>query len=200
MKIGIYGGTFSPPHMGHVRAADEFVRSLGLDKLLIIPTFVPPHKEESEKIAPEMRLTMCRLAFSGEKYEVSDIEIRRGGKSFTAVTLDELKRIYPDDELYLLCGTDMILTFDTWYRFRDIFDMCTVVCVRRECDADTEKKIEEKISFFSEQFGAKIRHISLKVTELSSSEIRSLVKGGENISELVPSEVEEYIHTHSLYR
>lgn len=200
MKIGIYGGTFSPPHMGHVRAADEFMRSMELDKLLIIPTFVPPHKTESERVEPEMRLEMCRLAFVGEKYEISDIEIKRGGRSYTALTLDSLKGIYPDDELYLLCGTDMILTFDEWYRFGDIFDMCTLVYVRRESDEETEKKIEEKVSVFSEQYSARIRHISPRTTELSSSEIRSRVKMGKDISELVPNEVKGYIDAHGLYK
>ncbi len=199
MRIGIYGGTFSPPHMGHVRAAEEFISAMRLDKLLVIPALIPPHKTDVEIIDSELRLELCRLAFNMEKCEVSDIEIRRGGKSYTVLTLEEIKKIYPSDELFFLCGTDMILTFDRWYRAEDIFRMCTVVYVRRENDDITEKKIAEKVSSYSEQFGAEIRHISPRITELSSSEIRDLIQSEGDISELVPPAVAEFIRERGIY-
>ena len=185
--------------MGHVRAAEEFISAMKLDKLLVIPALIPPHKTDAEIIDPELRLRLCRLAFCMEKCEVSDIEIRRGGKSYTVLTLEELKKIYPSDELLFLCGTDMILTFDRWYRAEDIFRMCTVVYVRRENDDITERKIAEKVSSYSEQFGAEIRHISPRITELSSSEIRDLIQSEGDISELVPPAVAEFIRESGIY-
>ena len=199
MKIGIYGGTFSPPHIGHVGAAKEFVRALELDKLLVIPTFIPPHKTESDKISPELRAEMCRVAFAELGAEISDIEINRGGKSYTIDTLTALREIYPDDEFFFLCGTDMILTFDKWYRFEDIFSLATIVYVRRESDPDTEKAIREKVSFFEEQFGARIRHILPRTVELSSTEIRNMIRRGEDASALLPAGLSEFIKNRKIY-
>ncbi len=199
MKIGIFGGTFSPPHMGHIRAAEAFYGEMELDKLFIIPTFVP-HKKDMSGVAPaETRLRMCRLAFDDIKYEISDMEIVRGD-SYTAITLDEMKKMYPYDELFILFGTDMFLTLGNWVRAEDIFGMCTVVCVSRESDPDSEMKIMEKIGIYREQFGAEIRHISLKPTEISSSKIRERISLGEELSGMVSPSVIDYIKTKELYK
>lgn len=201
MKIGIYGGTFSPIHNGHILAAREFARQMRLDKLLIIPTATPPHKNEDCHINAEHRLKMCSIAFSDEdKITVSDIEVRRGGKSYTVHTLEELRECYPSDELFLLCGTDMILTFDRWYRFEDIFSMCCVVYERRENDRSLDEKIDEKIAFFEEQYGAEIRHIDISPIEISSTQIRERVSRGDNVSEYIPEKVAQYIEEQGLYR
>lgn len=199
MRIGIYGGTFSPPHMGHVRAAKAFIKAMELSKLFVIPTAIPPHKEPDKRISPEMRFQMCRLAFDIEGCEVSDIEIKRGGKSYTVLTLEEMERMYPKAELMLLCGTDMFLTLDSWFRSDDIFKMCTVVYVRREFDDDCEKKILEKTRLYEEQFGAKIRRILPETTVMSSSDVRHLNKNDDDISEMVPEAVEKFIKLHRLY-
>jgi nicotinate-nucleotide adenylyltransferase len=199
MKIGIFGGTFSPPHMGHVRAAEAFIDGVGLDKLLVIPTFISPHKEGIRVEPSEVRLEMCRLAFVMDKCEISDIEIKRGGKSYTVLTLRSLREIYPEDELFMLCGTDMFLTLGKWFRAEEIFRLCTVVCVRRESDDETERKIKEKDDIYREQFGARIRHISLIPTELSSSEVRETNQNEGDISEMVPPAVEEFIKHRRLY-
>lgn len=199
MKIGIFGGTFSPPHLGHIRAAEAFANEMELDKLIIIPTFIP-HKKDMSGVAPALeRLHMCRLSFEGRIYEISDMEIARGD-SYTAITLDELRKIYPDDELYILFGTDMFLTLGNWVRAGDIFGMCTVVCASRENDPDSEMKIMEKIGIYREQFGARIRHISLKPAEISSSNIRDRIKLGEDISGMVTPSVRDYIKTNGLYK
>lgn len=199
MKIGIFGGTFSPPHIGHIRAAEAFTNEMALDKLIIIPTFIP-HKKDMSGVAPAgERLHMCSLAFENEKCEISDIEIARGD-SYTAITLDELKKIYPDDELYVLFGTDMFLILGNWVRAEDIFKMCTVVCASREDDPDSEMKIMEKIGIYREQFGARIRHISLNPIEISSSNIREQVRLGEDICGMVTPSVRDYIKTKGLYK
>ena len=116
MKIGIYGGTFNPPHTGHLHAAKQAVQILDLDKLLLIPDRIAPHKEiPAGSPVPQQRLEMLRIAAAGEpKMEVSDIELKREGASYSYLTVEALREIYPDAELYLLMGTDMFLSFDTW--------------------------------------------------------------------------------------
>lgn len=199
MKIGIYGGSFSPPHMGHIRAAKEFIEEMQLDKLLVIPAYIPPNKADMKMPSSEIRMELCRLAFSVEKCFVSDMEMKRGGISYTAQTLLELKQMHPDDELFWLCGADKLQSLDKWYKVEEIFRLCTVVCVSREKDYALSRLIDEKISLLREQFGARIRHISVKVTELSSSRIRDMIKNNEDISGLVLPSVAAYIKAGHLY-
>lgn len=200
MKIGIYGGTFSPVHCGHLLAAREFVRGTELDKLLIIPAAQPPHKEMQTPVSASDRLEMCRLAFEGmENVEISDIEISRGGKSYTVDTVTELKKKYPDDELFLLVGTDMLLTFERWYRYTDILSLCNLVYVRRETDSELDGEIFEKISFLEKQTGRKIRHIKIDPVEISSSELRQMLQDGEDTGNYLPEKVEKFIKEKGIY-
>ena len=200
MRIGIYGGTFSPVHSGHLLAARQFAQGMELDKLLIIPAAQPPHKEMQTSVSAQDRLEMCRLAFSDvENVEISDIEISRGGKSYTVDTVTALREKYPDDELFLLVGTDMILTFDLWYRYTDILSLCTPVYVRRETDAEMNTKISEKISFLEKQTDTKIRHIKIDPVEISSSELRRMLFAGEDTGELIPEKVKDFIFEKGLY-
>ena len=118
MRIGIYGGTFNPIHMGHITAARAAMEQLQLDKLLLIPANVPPHKQLPPGSAdPSQRLEMTQLACAelGSAASVSDVELRRTGKSYTSDTLRALRREYPDDELWLLMGSDMFLSLHTWH-------------------------------------------------------------------------------------
>ena len=124
MKTGIFGGTFDPVHNGHVRAASEFLRQASLDRLYIIPDRIPPHKSIGAGDDPAMRLMMTRLAFSASpefsgRAVVSDMEVKSEGKSYTYLTLKRFVDM-GFSGLYLYCGTDMLLTFDEWYRFEDI--------------------------------------------------------------------------------
>lgn len=195
MRLGIYGGTFSPPHIGHVEAAEAFYRELKLDKLLIIPTFIPPHKVSKDDAGAEDRLNMCKLAFSHiPNTEVSDIEIKRGGKSYTYLTLEELSR--EGVELYFLCGTDMILTFDQWKRYEYIFALASICYARRENDRENDLKIEEKIRQY-EKLGAKIIKVDHNVTEISSSDIRASLSDGK--AAFLNKSVIEYINLFGLY-
>jgi len=198
-KIGIYGGTFSPPHIGHVGAAESFSRAVNPDELLIMPDFLPPHKEICGKVSAEDRLVMSRLAFGHIKNAViSDMEIRRGGRSYTSVTLEELSR--DDSELYFLCGTDMFLTLGTWYRPEVIFKLATICYVRREADEENSRLIEELAREYRERFGAKIIPIELSVREVSSSALREYLKqDSEEASKLLSPSVFSYIKERGLY-
>ena len=198
MKLGIYGGTFAPIHNAHVKAAKAFRDELYLDKLLIIPAGIPPHKQTTEGDKPEQRLQMCKLAFEGEKgVEVSDMELVRSGKSYTVLTLRELASA--ERELYFLCGTDMLLSFDRWYCFEEIFRICTLVYARRENDRELDGVVSEKIREYKEKYGARIEKLSCDVLELSSTEIREMIKNGEDVSDLIPAGVYEFIKANRLY-
>ena len=199
MKLGIYGGTFSPPHIGHVRAASAFADQLGLDKLMIIPANIPPHKSAEGILPARERLALSRLAFASvEKAEVSDIEIKRRGKSYTFDTLSELSGA--GDALYLLCGTDMMLTFDEWYRFTDIFALATVALAHRYAPTPEESaKIGEKIAEYREKYGAKIVELDITPTEISSTEIRKIIAAGGDASEYLTEKEYAYIKKKGLY-
>jgi len=199
LKLGIYGGTFSPPHNGHVKSALDFVLEMKLDKLLIIPTFIPPHKEYNGEVSGKKRLEMCQLAFSSIKgCEVCDIEIKRGGLSYTYITLEEL---YSDKvELFLLVGTDMLLTLDEWNSPERIFELANICYVRRENDKQNDFAIEAKIKEYKDKFNARIYPVNSKVLELSSTEIRKMVSRGESVGGFVPDKVADYIEEEGLYK
>ncbi len=197
-RVGIYGGTFAPIHNGHVESALAFMKQMKLDYLYVIPTYLPPHKEIDFADSPEHRLRMCELAFEGiDGIIVSDIEIRRGGRSYTYDTLCELSG--EDKKLFLLCGTDMVLTFDTWYRYEDILKMCYPSYVRRERDKIIENRIIEKITEYYNKHGVMFRRILTDPIEVSSTEIRAAVLQGKDISAIVPPAVEKYIKERGLY-
>ena len=198
LRVGVYGGTFAPVHNGHVESAVAFMRQMKLDYLYVIPTCLPPHKEVDFADSPEARLRMCELAFSGiDGVVVSDIEIRRGGRSYTYDTLRELSG--EDRKLFFLCGTDMVLTFDTWYRFEDILKMCYPSYVRRESDKILEARIISKITEYYNKYGVMFRRIVTEPIELSSTDVRRAVSEGRDISRMVPPLVAQYIKERGLY-
>ena len=177
-RIGIYGGTFNPPHLGHMLAARQAVRLLRLDRLLLIPDRVAPHKVLPEGSAsPEERMQMLRLAAAGiEKAEVSDIELRREGTSFTYLTILELKQLYPEAELVLIMGTDMFLSFDKWRETKIITDHAALGVLYRgekgEKAAIDAKKAEMEAN------GVKVELIENEVTAISSTDLRRMLVFG----------------------
>ena len=202
MKAAIFGGTFNPIHKGHTEAAYALFRSVSPDKLFVIPTKIPPHKAIKGDDDPEIRLEMTSRAFSedGEydaRIEVSDIEIRSEGKSYTYHTLQKLKSMGYDD-FYLYCGTDMLLSFDSWFRFEDILSMCTLAYASRLENACPEAS--EKIAMLRERHGARILEIPLDPIEISSSEIREMIRKGEDASAFLSSAVLRFIDERGLYR
>ena len=197
-RIGVYGGTFSPPHNGHIAAAKAFMEQMWLDFLFVIPAAVPPHKEVENEISAEHRFRMTQLAFEGiEGVYVSDLELRREGKSYTVDTLRELSG--PEKRLFLLCGTDMMLTLDTWHEPEELFRLCYPVYARREKDPIIDKQILQKIAFYQEKYGRIVRKIQMEPVEISSTEIRKKIAAGKSASNLIPPLVEQYIFDNHLY-
>lgn len=200
MKTAIYGGSFNPPHPGHTAAAETVARELRPDRFLIVPDCIAPHKQMAENSPPpEHRLQMCRLAFKDvPNAEVSDIEISRGGRSYTIDTLGRLREIYPEDEFILVIGSDMLLSFTTgWYRFEDILKMCSLAVVSREENDLAE--LETFAGMLREKHGAKVEIIkNHDALVRSSSEIRSSLKNGGG-EELLSPEVYSYIKENNLY-
>ena len=199
MRIGIYGGTFAPPHIGHVAAAQAFLTQMKLDILYVIPAGVPPHKQVAAGDDPRHRLRMCELAFAGvEGVIVSDCEIRRSGKSYTVDTLREFYA--PEHRLFLLCGTDMMLTLDQWREPEEIFRLCYPIYIRREEDRELDAKIIAKIGEYQERFGAIVRRVVAPPIVLSSTDVRTAVKKGDAFRHMVAPAVADYIREHGLYR
>jgi nicotinate-nucleotide adenylyltransferase len=198
VKIGIYGGTFNPPHLGHVNGALTAAKKCKLDKLLIIPTSVPPHKEAAKLMAsPDDRLRMCSLAMEDIPCaEVSDIEIKRGGKSFTVDTVSEILQLYPDSELYLFMGTDMATTFEKWRSYREIMEKCTLCAFSRH-DGD-RKEIEKSFSSYEEKYGAKTKILDTDIVDISSTSLRELFSKRDG-NKYLPENVYSYIIEKRLY-
>lgn len=172
MKIAIYGGSFNPPHLGHLEAAKTVCAELAPDKLLIIPDNIPPHKAmDPGSPTAEERLALCRIAFhSIPGAEISDMEIRRRGKSYTAHTVRELRGRYPDDELFLAVGSDMLLSFEEWYEFEYLLSECTLAVVSREED-DLDALRAHK-ALLSEKYAARVHILQHAPLPMNSSEIR----------------------------
>ena len=199
LRVGIYGGAFAPIHVGHVEAAKAFIREMWLDVLFVIPTGTSPHKQMSEGAGDADRLEMCKRAFAGvEGVIVSDMEIRRQGKSYTVDTLRELTA--PDRRLFLLCGTDMILTLDKWREPDEIFNLAYPVYIRREADERLDKELIAKVSGYRDKYGKNVVRIPAPAIEVSSSQVREKIRRGEDISRLVPPAVADYIKEKGLYK
>ena len=204
-SIGIYGGTFDPVHRGHINAALNFIHTLGLDTLYLIPAAIPPHKRIDAADNPETRLEMLHLACRqlpgyGDRILVSDYEIRMAGKSYTVNTLEHFYR--PENEITFLCGTDMFLTLAQWYRPERIFELARIAFMRREQhDPATDARIEACTRRYREQFHASIVEISGEIIEISSSVLRSALAGKNGIdpAQYLPEPVLSYIRAHHLY-
>ena len=195
--LGVFGGTFSPPHLGHRHAVDVFLQQVRPDRLLIIPTYLPPHKTESDGATPTDRLEMCRLAFGDlPKTEISDIEIRRTGKSYTSDTLRELTR--EDRRIAFLIGTDMMLSLDTWHEPETLFRLCKMYCIRREEDAETAAQIQEKNAEYLRRFGQSVTLLPAPAVTLSSTDVRRRLASLGGSADISPA-VMAYIREKGLY-
>lgn len=199
MRIGIFGGTFDPPHAGHKKYADEVRNKLSLDNLIVIPTAAPPHKQKKTSTTAEDRLNMLGLLFEKDSgVLVSDMEIARGGRSYTFETVTLLREQYPDDELIFILGSDMLLSFHTWKNPDVILEKVKICAVTRDGEI-SEKMLGE---YAEKHFpGKKERFIicDFEPIEISSTEIREKVKNGLSVEGLVDAQVMEYIKEKELY-
>lgn len=203
MKIGIYGGTFNPPHLGHMEAARFAIEALGLDKLLFIPAAIPPHKElPAGTPSVEDRLAMTALMADNLKcpgrVEVSDMEVCRAGKSYSSDTVLQLRQAHPEDEFWFLMGTDMFLSLPTWHRPEQLMTHTGVAAFAR-AEADCGDALEKQAVFLREKYGAKVQVVRLpKIIEVSSTQLRADLATGAGGAHLCPA-VYGYILLHGLY-
>lgn len=179
-RVGVYGGSFNPPHIGHCLAASEMVRHLDLDRLIIMPAATPPHKTlASGSPSAEERLALCRLSFASvPQATVSDLELQREGPSYTVDTLRSLRSQYPDDELFLIMGTDMLLSFDQWRSPEEIASLATLAVMNRQEDEALWNRVREKAAQLSMQLHARVLLVQNRCVDISSTTVRRLLAMG----------------------
>jgi nicotinate-nucleotide adenylyltransferase len=192
MNIGIFGGTFNPPHKGHLIVAEAVKNEIGLDKILFIPSYISPHKQQGEESISNHRLEMIKIAVSGKpNYSVLDYEINQQGTSYTITTLEFLRQGNPNDRFFVIVGIDNYLTFHEWKDPQKILQIATLVVMNRP---NFPKRINESVGTKNVVF------VNVPNIDISSSEIRIKVKEGRQIQDDVGGKIEEYIKKHSLYK
>ena len=196
--IGLLGGTFNPVHIGHLHEARVARKNLGLSRIIFMPANIPPHKALPEGTpSGDDRLEMLKIALSSLDFaEVSDLELRRGGPSYTADTVEELLGLYPDERIALICGSDMFVSLDTWRRCEYLFATCLVVAFPRGIEDDASMKT--KAAEFKERYGADIKVFDEEIIDISSTDLRGMLKRGEG-NKLLPEGVYSYIKEKGLY-
>ena len=200
-RIGVYGGSFDPPHLGHVLAAEEAIRRLALDRLIVMPARQAPHKQRRDgSPEPACRLELTRMAFTTVPgAEISDLEIARQGVSYTVDTLRTLKERYPDDTLLLLMGTDMLLSFSTWREPGQIAAMAELAVMRRQDeDAQLREQVAAAAATVEKNYGGTVRFVDNRCIEVSSTEVRRMLALGVTDYRL-PAPVAETIAAQGLY-
>jgi nicotinate-nucleotide adenylyltransferase len=196
MRLGLLGGTFSPPHLGHLLCAQEAHAQLGLERVWLLPVASPPHKDIAGDPGPEARLELCRLAVGDDdRLGVSDLEVRRGGPSYTADTLRELHARAPEDELTFIVGGDMALSLPTWREPEAVLELATVAVAQRSGAA--RQDIVDRLA----GIGAadRVRFFDMPRLDVSSSEVRARVADGRPIRYLVPDAVAAHIEQRGIY-
>lgn len=193
-RFGIYGGTFNPIHNGHLHLIRAACAQLSFDRLLVVPANIPPHKAATDLASNRDRLEMARLATAGMPgVWVSDIELRARGKSYTVLTLERLRALFPECNFTLLMGADMLESFDRWHRWQDILKLADIAAFAR--NEGEESLLERKAALIG-----RARVVRVEPLPLSSTLVREKVRRGEDISGLVPEPVAAYIYEKGLYR
>ncbi|MFZ1995882.1 MAG: nicotinate-nucleotide adenylyltransferase [Solirubrobacteraceae bacterium] len=196
MRIGILGGTFNPPHLGHLVAAQEAYRELDLDQVLLIPAATPPHKPVDDEPGHEHRLELCRRAVGDdERFVVSDLELRRDGPSFTVDTLDILRTQSPADDLFLILGGDIAAGLPRWHEPERVLELATVAIAKRRGTA--KAAVQDALARLGG--GERARFFQMPPIGISSTMVRRRVRAGQPIRYFVPDSVMHYIETHGLY-
>jgi len=196
MKIGIFGGSFNPVHNGHIHLAESVLNELSLDKVIFVPSKISPHKSSDEYVSEKDRFEMLSLAVSdNEKFEVSDYELKQERISYTIYTIEYFRNKYPEDTLYLLVGTDMLLCFDKWKNFKEIMNNAVIAAISRD-SGDYDKLVEKKKELSS--YG-KIEICHASPLPVSSTEIRKKIRKSENLACYLNENVVQYIRLGELY-
>jgi nicotinate-nucleotide adenylyltransferase len=196
VRLGILGGTFNPPHLGHLVCAQEAHSQLGLDRVLFVPARIPPHKPVEHEPGPEHRLEMCRLAVAGDaRFAVSDMELQREGPSFTVDTLKVLNTQAPQDELVLILGGDIAAGLTEWHEPEQVLELAGVAIAERR--GTPRDEVDRTLAQLSG--GDRARFFAMPPIGISSTMLRRRVSAGEPIRYFVPDQVEEYIQRHGLY-
>ena len=188
-KVGIFGGTFDPIHLGHLITAQSVKELRNLEKIIFIPAFISPHKSDAKTSSPEDRLNMIKLAVDGIPFfDYSDIEVKKGGVSYSIDTLRELKKHY--SELELLIGYDNIFSFHTWKEPDEILNLAKIIVLKRKSSHPPQ---------FEDKYYHQAVFVQTRGIEISATDIRERVRNGLPINFLVPPAVIKYIYEHKLY-
>lgn len=192
MKIGVFGGTFNPPHVGHLIVTESMLSQIELKRLLFVPSANPPHKPNLSLASAYDRFAMTELAIEGHSvFEVSNIEIERQGKSYTIDTLKSLKIIFPRAEFFLIIGADSFIEMETWKSPDEIFTIAEVIVLSRPGFTNLNVRRD---------YQRRARFVNVPLIGISGTDIRRRVKHKQSIRYLVPPSVEEYIYSHKLYQ
>jgi len=210
--IGVYGGSFDPVHLGHLRFAELSIEIFNLEKIIFIPTYNLPHTYKNRVSHYDLRYKMLELAISdNKKFEVSDIESKRKGKSYTIDTLNEMKKIYSEKKIVFLMGSDSFLKINTWKSWKDLINNFThIIAVRPGAEMYRIKKIIKKYDLDYSVFTKENKELTdlknlniLKdrtILDISSTVIRARIKKGESIRYLVPEKLNDFILSNNLYK
>ena len=196
MRLGILGGTFNPPHLGHLVCAQEAYRELRLDRVMLIPARIPPHKPVEHEPGPRHRIEMCRQAVTGDdRLEVSDLELSRDGPSYTVDTLKELYDHSSDNELFLIVGGDIAVGLPEWRQPERVLELATLAIAKRRGTS----RASVVASLDQLHGGKRAEFFQMPRIGVSSTMIRRRVRAGQPIRYLVPDRVARYIERHDLY-
>lgn len=197
-RYGILGGTFNPIHLGHLIIAEQAYTEFSMDKVLVIPSGISYFKENMHVPSGETRLEMCKLAVGDNPhFEVSDIEIKRKGRTYTYETLEELRKIYPEGEFYFICGADVLKQIRIWKNPEKVFTNCKIlVSVRDDTD---EKMLLDEIRGYENEYSAKIEVMHCPRLDISSSWLRDRIENNMSIKYYLPDSVIKYIADNGLY-
>jgi nicotinate-nucleotide adenylyltransferase len=197
MRLGILGGTFNPPHLGHLVCAQEAYRELALDRVMLIPARIPPHKPVEHEPGPEHRLELCRLAVQGDdRFEVSELELDRDGPSYTVDTLEMLSSQAPNNELVLIVGADIAAGLPRWHQPERVLELATLAIAKRR--GTTRGAVETALSGL--KGGGRARFFAMPRIGISSTMVRRRARAGQPIRYFVPDAVVGYVEGHRFYQ
>lgn len=214
-RIGLFGGTFNPIHSGHLRAAEIVQKRLNLEKILFIPSYIPPHKDSEEIASPADRLKMVELALHSHPHFIpSSIEVDAEERSYSIITLGKIKKLYPNARIFFILGIDAFLEIDTWKNHEQVLEQCFFVVISRpgfrleDAEAVVLSISREIMCVLPESENVnedmlrtrRIFLVPIDALDIASTRIREKIKRGESIQKMVPEEVDTYIQRNNLYQ